>query len=237
MTDMKDELIEGAERLGIILGEDACAKFSRYAEFLGEENKRMNLTAVEGEREITERHFLDSLAVLGAAGPAASGSRIVDVGSGPGFPGVPIKIAEPSIRLTAIDSTEKKVEFLKDLFAELELDGSAVHGRAEELALLPAHREKYDFAVSRALARLNTLCELCLPFVKVGGAFLAMKTVEGEEELLEAEGAIKTLGGGVESFFDYELQGARRRIIVIRKLELTASKYPRRFAKIQKKPL
>ena len=234
---MRDILIAGAGRLGVALDEAALDRLERYAQILEEENKKMNLTAVTGEEEIAQRHFIDSLGVLRAAGDGIKNARIIDVGSGPGFPGVPMKIAEPTIRLTALDSTEKRVAFLQRLYAALGIEAEAVAARAEELACDKRYREGFDFAVSRAVARLNVLAELCLPYVKVGGAFLAMKTAASGEETDEAKHALKELGGELDGYFDYEIMGVMHRVVRIKKVAHTPARYPRRFAKIQKQPL
>ncbi len=235
---MRDILLAGAERLEISLSDTALEQFKLYSQILEEENKKMNLTAVTGAEEIAERHFLDSLGVLRAAGDSIKNAKVIDVGSGPGFPGVPMKIAEPSISLTALDSTEKRVAFLQKLFESLNLSGAeGVAARAEELAVNKMYRESYDFAVSRAVARLNVLSELCLPYVKVGGFFLAMKTAASGEEVDESAKAIAELGGKLDGFFDYEIMGAVHRVVRIKKVSHTLDKYPRRFAKIQKQPL
>lgn len=235
---MRETLFAGARRLGIELTDLAVRQFEAYARCLEEDNKKMNLTAVTGEREIAERHFLDSLAVLAAAGESGRGARVIDVGSGPGFPGVPMKLAEPSISLTALDSTEKRVVFLQKIFNTLEISGAlAIFARAEELSREAEHRERYDLAVSRAVARLNVLTELCLPFVKVGGSFLAMKTAASGEETDEAQAAISLLGGELGEHYNYEIMGARHRIVRINKVAPTPEKYPRRYAKILKQPL
>ncbi len=234
---MREILISGASRLGIALSDKAVTRFEKYAELLDSENQKMNLTAVKGGAETAERHFIDSLAILNAAGSKIKGARLIDVGCGAGFPGMPLKIAEPSIELTSLDSTEKRILFLRRLVQELEIDGAdCVFARAEELSRQEGYRESFDFAVSRAVARLNVLSELCLPFVKVGGSFLAMKTAS-DEEIKEAEPAIKQLGGRIKGFYDYEMLGAAHRIVIIEKTSPTPEKYPRRFAKIQKQPL
>ncbi len=235
---MREILLAGAGRLKISLSDTALNQFERYAYILEEENKKMNLTAVTGTEEIANRHFLDSLGVLRAAGDAIKDARVIDVGSGPGFPGVPMKIAESTISLTALDSTEKRVVFLQKLFESLKISGAeGIAGRAEELAGNKNYRESFDFAVSRAVAKLNVLSELCLPFVKVGGCFLAMKTAASAEEVEESERAIAELGGVLDGYFDYEIMGAVHRIVRIKKVSNTPDKYPRRFAKIQKQPL
>lgn len=235
---MRELLLAGARRLGIGLTDLALQQFEIYARCLEEDNKKMNLTAVTGELEIAERHFLDSLAVLKAAGAQARGARVIDVGSGPGFPGVPMKLAEPTIGLCALDSTEKRVVFLQKIYKTLGISGAeAIFARAEELSREAGHRESYDLAVSRAVARLNVLAELCLPFVRVGGSFLAMKTAASGEEMEEAQRALSLLGGKLGEHFDYEIMGATHRIVRIDKVAPTPEKYPRRFAKILKQPL
>lgn len=206
-----------------------------YWQSVKKKNEVMNLTAVKEDDEAAERHFLDSLELMKLAD--FSGASVIDVGTGAGFPGVPLKIAEPSINLCLLDSLGKRVEFLRETCTALGIKAEALHARAEEQAMNIEYRDSFDFAVSRAVARLNVLCELCLPFVKVGGAFLAMKSGESEEEINEAKSAIKRLGGKIERVYDYELGGAARCVAVIRKLSPTPGAYPRRFAKIQKQPL
>lgn len=235
---MREILISGAMRLGITLSTEAVSYFEKYAEQLESENKKMNLTAVKGEAETAERHFVDSLAVMNVAGDKLKGSKLIDVGCGAGFPGLPLKIAEPSIKLTLLDSTEKRILFLQRLTEDLCLGNvNCVFARAEELSQQGVYRETFDFAVSRAVARLNVLSELCLPFVKVGGRFLAMKTASSIEEIEESERAIGLLGAKIKSYYDYEILGVQHRIVEIEKIAPTAEKYPRRFAKIQKQPL
>ena len=164
---------------------------------------------------------------------------MIDVGSGAGFPGLPLRIYESTLRLTLLDSVNKKVEFLSQLCSKLGInDVCCLSARAEELAQQPEYRDKFDFAVSRAVARLNMLCELCLPFVSPGGMFIAMKTPEtAPRELEEAGSAISCLGAQVSGHFDYELGGMVRRLILIRKVEPTPAKYPRRFSRIKSDPL
>ncbi len=235
---MREILVPGASRLGITISEKALSQFETYAGLLEQENQKMNLTAISGEREIAERHFLDSLGILCAAGNDIKGARVIDVGCGAGFPGLPVKIAEPSVELTSLDSTEKRILFLRRVVQTLGLEGAeCLFARAEELSRTENYRESFDFAVSRAVARLNVLCELCLPFVKVGGCFLAMKTVSSEDEVREAERAAKELGAEIAGFHDYAIPDALHRIVEIKKLAPTPEKYPRRFAKIQKQPL
>ena len=154
-----------------------------------------------------------------------------------GFPGLPARICAPSMELTMADSLAKRVDFLTRLCAELDIPAECVHARAEELSRQPGRRDGYDAAVSRAVARLNELCELCMPFVKPGGVFLAMKAADADAELAEAENAVRRLGGETETVFYYTVGGIKRSIIVIRKIKATPAAYPRRYAKIQKEPL
>ena len=206
-----------------------------FAQILVDYNQKVNLTAITSPEGIEDRHFADSL--LFAAQPEVQG-KLVDVGTGAGFPGMPLKILEPSIRMTLLDSLGKRITFLQEVCDELGLQNvQCVHARAEEFAA--EHRQSFDFAVSRAVANLSVLCELCLPLVKAGGYFLSMKSVESDEELESAKKAIKTLGGQVERTADYQIPGTEvvHRVIFIKKITETPKKYPRPFAKIKKNPL
>jgi len=227
----------GSEELGVALPPGAGASFAAYYAYLEKCGRRFNLTAIEGESEVARLHFLDSVALLKAA--RLGGARVIDIGSGAGFPGVPMKIAEPSIGLTLLDATGKRVRFLAGLCAELGLDATCVCARAEDSARAPEMRHAYDAAVSRAVAKLNVLCELCLPFIRVGGTFIAMKGIDTADELTQAGGAIEAMGARLHGCFDYALPGTEivRRAVIIRKTSITPDRYPRRFAKIQKSPL
>jgi len=235
---MRELLSAGARAMGVQLNGAAIDRLSQYWDYLVDQNQYMNLTAITEAREGAVRHFLDSLALLLAGD--LDGKRVIDVGSGAGFPGLPLKLARPTISLTLLDSQKKRVDFLLRLRERLDAaDVSCVHGRAEELAHQPEYREAFDCAVSRAVARLNVLCELCLPYVKVGGRFLAMKTPHSEEETAEARHAVEVLGGALRAPVDYTLYGTeiQNRVIVIEKVTPTPAAYPRRFARIQKTPL
>ena len=231
---MEAHLRKGLAELG--LGDDAAPSLLRFGELLLEKNKVMNLTAITDPEDVASLHFLDSAALLTLADP--KDKTVVDVGTGAGFPGMPLKILEPSIRMTLLDSLGKRITFLQEVCNELGLQNvQCVHARAEEFAA--EHRQSFDFAVSRAVANLSVLCELCLPLVKVDGYFLSMKSVESDEELESAKKAIKTLGGQVERTADYQIPGTEvvHRVIFIKKIAETPKKYPRPFAKIKKNPL
>lgn len=234
MADMETLLRQGLEALGLpTAGAPALA---RYGTLLAEKNKVMNLTAITEEADMAALHFLDSAAILSLAD--LRNKTLADVGTGAGFPGLPVRIVEPSVRLTLLDAQNKRVEFLKEVCGDLGLtDVECVHGRAEEFAA--DHRESFDLVTSRAVANLRVLSELCLPLVKPGGYFLAMKSVDSDAELAEAQKAIQILGGDVEKAVDYAIPGTdvRHRLIFVKKIQKTDKKYPRTFAKIKKHPL
>lgn len=235
MNEFERLIISGAEALGLSVSPDALSAFSEYCDFLLEKNRSVNLTAVRERNDMALRHFVDSLAPLACC--ELGGRRVIDIGSGAGFPGLPMKICSPSSELTLLDSLGKRVDFLRELCGKLDVSAVCVHARAEEQALLEGWRDSFDAAVSRAVARLNVLCELCLPFVKPGGVFLAMKAAGADDELAEAESAVVRLGGRLERVFDYSAGGVGRSIVVINKISATPAGYPRRYAKIQKNPL
>ena len=233
---LEETLKTGLDAMGLSAGGDVLSRFRAYYEALRAANAVMNLTAIEGEDETARKHFLDSAAAL-LPFPLA-GKTVVDVGAGAGFPGLPMKLLCPEMALTLLDSREKRVGFLNDVCTRLGLDDVAcVCARAEEWS--EARRESFDCAAARAVARLNVLSELCLPCLKPGGAFLALKGPAAPSELAEAEHAIAVLGGAVERVFEYALPGgeARHNIVIIRKIAPTPRKYPRSFAQIKKAPL
>ena len=233
---LEDILASGFGELSLSVDAQALLRYRLYFDRLAEQNKLMNLTAIDGEEDSARLHFLDSAALLTLAD--FRGKSVIDVGSGAGFPGLALKVAEPDIRLTLLDSLEKRVRFLRALSDELGFDDVVcLHARAEEAP--PKLRESFDIACSRAVARLNLLCELCLPFVRVGGLFLAMKGPGAEEEAREAKTAIRLLGGELERIAVYPIPGTdtRHSAVVIRKVRQTETKYPRRWAQIKKQPL
>ena len=232
---MKQALASGLPQLERKLTDAQLDTFCAFGSALVEKNQVMNLTAITEPEQVARLHFLDCIALLGAAN--FYGKTVIDVGCGAGFPGVPLKIAEPSIDLTLLDSLKKRMDWLESTLPELGIEAQCVAARAEEYAL--AHREQYDSAGSRAVARLTMLAELCLPLVRVGGHFVAMKSADSDEELSQAARAIATLGGKVTRIWDYPVPGtdAVHRAVVITKVKATPKPYPRRFAKIKQQPL
>ena len=231
---MKEQLAQGLAALGLPTG--GIPHLERYAQMLVETNKVMNLTAITEPDQIAALHFLDSAALLHFC--ELKGKQVADIGTGAGFPGLPLKILEPSLSLTLLDSLRKRVDFLQSVVEELGLEEvQCIHGRAEEFAR--EHREQYDFVTSRAVASLPMLTELTLPLVKVGGYFVAMKSTDSEGELKQSLQAIRLLGGQVERQEDYEIPGTEvtHRLIFVKKISETNKKYPRAFTQIKKRPL
>ena len=229
-------LSEGLTRLSIPFTDDTLHQFRIYYSLLSERSQQMNLTAISGESDVARLHLLDCAAVLKQF--SFSGKQVLDVGSGAGFPGLVLKILCPSLSLTLLDSTQKRVLFQQEVCDALNLtDVSCLHLRAEEAPV--SMRESYDAVISRAVARLNLLAELCLPFVSVGGCFLAMKGPAAEEELMESKAAFRLLGGNEPVLTRYEVPGldAERTLVLSEKRKATPPKYPRRFAQMKKQPL
>lgn len=234
---MLEEILQsGFEALELTPDSAAIGRYRKYYERLDEVNRVMNLTAISGEEDTARLHFLDCAAIL--AHVDMRGARVIDVGTGAGFPGLALKIAQPDISLTLLDSLDKRIGFLRDTVETLELDDvECVHARAEEAA--QERRESYDFATARAVARLEVLCELCLPFVRVGGCFVAMKGPDVAEELNSAARAISILGGRMEKPTSYTIPGTdiTHTLVVIKKERPSPAKYPRRWAQIKKQAL
>lgn len=213
-------------------------KFETYAKLLVEWNEKINLTAITEPDEISEKHFLDSVLPFYMWNGVKEGAKIIDVGTGAGFPSCPLKVMKNHIQLTLLDSLNKRINFLSTLSDELNLDAKCVHGRAEEMGNNTEFREKYDISTARAVANLRDLSEYCMPFVKVGGHFVALKGQSGLEEVKDAENAIKILGGVVEKTIEYNLpNGDGRVLVVIKKTSHTPAKYPRNKGQMKKKPL
>ncbi len=220
-------------KFNIAIDETRLDKFEKYYNLLLEFNQKFNLTAITEREEVIVKHFIDS--VLGVDN--LKGNKLIDIGSGGGFPAIPLKIMRDDITLTMVESTGKKCEFLKAVVDKLELTNVTVlNGRAEDLSKDILYRENFDVCTARAVARLNSLCEYCMPFVKVGGQFLAYKG-EAEQEIIEAKNAIKILGGELDCVANFDLLGAKRQIVCIKKVKNTPSLYPRGNGKERKKPL
>ena len=230
---MRQTLLAGLPAYSVTLSDGQIDTLCRFGEALIEKNAVMNLTAITEPSAVAQLHFLDCIALLNAADFREK--RVIDVGCGAGFPGVPLKIAEPSIRLTLLDSLAKRMNWLSETLPALGVDAEIITARAEEFAA--QRREQYDLATSRAVARLNVLAELCLPYVRVGGKFLAMKGALAQEEVEEARRGIERLGGHVLRIFEYPVADAVHKAVVIEKLRTTPPQYPRAFAKIKKSPL
>lgn len=227
---------ENLNNIGLEVTQDVISKLDAFAEMLIEKNKVMNLTAILDPDGIAVKHFADSLSLLKAI-EIKDNAKILDLGTGAGFPGIPLLIAKPGLEMTLIDSTAKKLTFVSESIDNLGLNAEVLHTRAEEAGKNPQYREKYDIVCSRAVAALNVLCEYCLPFVKVGGTFAAMKGAQAEEEIRLAENAIKTLGGTIKDKFSFRLSDGERTIVIIEKVKPTPVKYPRVSAQIAKKAL
>ncbi len=233
----RDRLYEAAKNVGIELDGTALDRFDKYAEMLVETNKTLNLTAITEPDEIVSKHFADCLSLLREVDIPKNAS-VADVGTGAGFPGVVILIARPDLKMTLMDSTKKRLTFVESVINELGLKANIVHIRAEEAGRNKAFREKFDFATARAVANMNVLSEYCIPLLKQGGTFAAMKGAKAAEELDSAKGAIKLLGGKAVSAKEFTVEDCgERTVICIKKISQTPPKYPRASAQIAKKPL
>lgn len=237
MEDQMKKLRQGALELGVELSRDQLHQFFKYYEMLVEKNKVMNLTAITEFDEVMEKHFLDSIALCRVV-DLNTHKKVIDLGTGAGFPGIPLKIAFPKLEVSLVDSLNKRILFLQDVIRELELKNvSATHERAEIIANSPDFREKFDLCVSRAVANLSTLSEYCIPFVKVGGQFISYKSGECDEEVKAAGNAIAALGGGVREVSKFTLGESGRAFVIIDKVEQTKKKYPRKAGIPSKEPL
>ena len=223
--------------MGLSLNEQQMEQFIRYYELLIEKNKVMNLTAITEFDEVIEKHFLDSLSLVKVV-DCTKPCSLLDLGTGAGFPGIPLKIAFPELTITLADSLNKRILFLNEVIEELGLEKiRAIHGRAEDLANKPDMREQYDYCVSRAVANLSTLSEYCLPFVHIGGAFISYKSGECEEEIQAAKSAVFLLGGKLKEIDKFQIGENGRAFVVIDKVKGTPKKYPRKAGTPSKTPL
>lgn len=237
-TFISMELLKNkAAEFGVNLDEKALERFDLYAKLLVEWNEKINLTAITDPDGIVLKHFVDSLSVFSTIN-IPEGAKSIDVGTGAGFPGIPMLIARPDLKITLLDSTNKKLNVIRDILEKLDLQCEVLHTRAEEAGQNKTYREQYDFATARAVSNLRDLSEYCLPFVKKGGTFISMKSAKAEEEIAEGKNAIRILGGNIKEKKTFEIDEAgERTIILIEKVSTTPPKYPRPSAKIAKNPL
>ena len=230
---MKETLEEGLPQLGLELPPERVEALCAFGRAVVQQNEVMNLTAITEDRQVAKLHLLDSLTVLACAD--LKGKRLIDVGCGAGFPGVPLAIACPEADVTLLDSLGKRMKWLESVLPQLSVQAQCITARAEEA--VAQRREQYDYATSRAVARLNILLELTAPYVKVGGAVLAMKGAAAREELAECKNAIRQLGLKLEEVKEFHIDGTAHAVIILRKIAPTPKQYPRRYAKIKQSPL
>lgn len=243
-AEMEPILNAGASEIAVPLSGESIYAFKKYATILKEWNEKMNLTGIIDDQSIALRHFVDSLTLVPfiqdeMKKKGESSLRLIDVGTGAGFPGIPLKVTVPSLQITLLDALRKRVLFLQEVCSTLELENiKAVHMRAEDAGRAKKHREKYDITTARAVASLPVLCELCLPLVKTNGIFMAMKGVL-KDELTTSEKAVVALGGTIEAVKEFTLPGSdmQRSIVLIRKIRPTPAKYPRKPGKPEKEPI
>ena len=238
MSQIEELLAESCKKINIELTEKQIKQFMDYKDMLLEWNEKFNLTAITDEREIILKHFVDCLAI--SAGAELAGKKIIDVGTGAGFPGVPVKIAFTDTQMTLLDSLNKRITFLEELKNKLGLENvTCIHSRAEDGGTDKNLREGFDLCISRAVANLAVLSEYCLPFVKVGGCFISMKGPDVKDELNESEKAIKVLGGEVKvvKLINIPETDINHSLIIIKKIKPTPSKYPRKAGKAKKEPI
>ena len=234
---LKDLLKEKAELFHVKLDETALERFDIYGKLLVEWNEKINLTAITDPEGVTIKHFLDSITIFSYV-DIPEGAKVIDVGTGAGFPGLAMLIARPDLDITLMDSTKKRLMVIENILENIGLKANVVHSRAEEAGQNKEYREKYDFSTARAVTNLRDLAEYCLPFVKVGGSFIPMKSAKTQEEIAEGEKAIHVLGGQIikQDTFDL-LDCGERTIINVKKISSTPAKYPRPSAKIAKNPI
>jgi len=237
--DYKAKLLTGAKELGIELADKELNSFINYMEILQSWNQKMNLTALDTPEEIVIKHFLDSLSCVKGMNLRGD-EKVIDVGTGAGFPGIPLKIIYPNLRLTLLDSLQKRIKFLKHLGDELGLNNlEFIHGRAEDYGQSSDYREQYDYALARAVASLNVLSEYTLPFLRVGGVFLSQRGSSVKEDIINSQDAVDNLGGEIYDMLNINLpySNAERNLVIIDKVSNTPTKYPRRAGKPNKRPL
>ena len=242
MEEKEAVLRESFEQFGVSLTDTQSQQFLKFAEMLVEWNQRMNLTAITDFREIIWKHFIDSISICKSRNVSRETlvSKMIDVGCGAGFPGIPLKILFPDIKLTCLDSVAKRMLFLQEVIKECKLKNvTVIHGRAEDFGQDAKFREQYRICVSRAVANCSTLSEYCLPFVQPGGIFVAYKAGQAQEEIAEARKAIKVFGGELETAEEFTIQGSdlRRTFVICRKVQHTPKKYPRKAGLPENSPI
>ena len=234
---LKDLLKEKAEMFHVKLDETALERFDLYGKLLVEWNEKINLTAIIDPEGVTVKHFLDSITIFSYV-DIPEGAKVIDVGTGAGFPGLAMLIARPDLQMTLMDSTKKRLTVIEDILEKIGLSADVVHSRAEEAGKKEEYREKYDFSTARAVTNLRDLAEYCLPFVKVGGSFVPMKSAKTQEEIAEGKKAIHVLGGQIAKVDTFDLLDCGERTIInVKKISSTPAKYPRPSAKIAKNPI
>ncbi len=237
MTDIRQLLVDQGKAMGLKISPQQAQQFQTYMELLLEWNEKMNLTSITQPEAVVEKHFLDSLTLL-SWGKLKEGARVIDVGTGAGFPGIPLKILRPDVDLTLLDGTLKRLNFLGEVCRALRISATRVHKRAEEAGLAKTMRERFDLATARAVAPLPVLAEYCMPLVKMKGCFIAMKGPGVREELEDAQNALDILGSGEPQVLSLTLPGGEERnLVVCRKLRFTPKGYPRHGGTIAKHPL
>lgn len=237
--DCTQLLINGCKLYNINIDKIQIEKFITYKRMLKEWNEKINLTAIVDDEGIVKKHFLDSISIV-SSNVIKENYSIIDIGTGAGFPGIPLKIIMPSLKVVLLDSLNKRIKFLNEIIKELGLsDIEAIHGRAEEMAKDIKYRESFDIATARAVANLTMLSEYCIPYVKVGGYFIAMKGPSSIEEIDESRNAIGTLGGKIRDIIDTKIyqEDINHKLIVVEKIKNTDKKYPRKSSQIEKKPI
>ena len=234
---LKDLLKEKAEMFHVKLDETALERFDLYGKLLVEWNEKINLTAITDPEGVTIKHFLDSITIFSYV-DIPEGAKVIDVGTGAGFPGLAMLIARPDLQMTLMDSTKKRLTVIENILVKIGLSADVVHSRAEEAGKKEEYREKYDFSTARAVTNLRDLAEYCLPFVKVGGSFVPMKSAKTQEEIAEGKKAIHVLGGQIAKVDTFDLLDCGERTIInVKKISSTPAKYPRPSAKIAKNPI
>ncbi|EYE88647.1 16S rRNA methyltransferase [Fervidicella metallireducens AeB] len=237
--DFKEILIKGCSLYGIHLSDTQIDQFRKYRELLAEWNEKMNLTGITEEIEVAKKHFIDSVSII-KSGKLKENIRLIDVGTGAGFPGMVVKIIRPDIQVVLLDSLNKRINFLNTVINELGLKNiETVHGRAEDFGRKEGFRENFDIATARAVANLTVLSEYCMPYVKQGGYFIALKGPSANEEVIDAKNAIGTLGGKLIGVMDTEIpeEDMQHKIVVVEKINKISEKYPRKAGQIEKKPI